>query len=126
MSYFCGLVPRVRPRDASVPATSDRSARFDPPSEIQKYFQTIAAASARRWRFFSAASSQRGSERLITVRALALPIAEKSVAHLPKLPLIHRDPFDRLLMCQSIEHTLTIATSDAVVRKYPVRTLWLA
>lgn len=56
---------------------------------------------------------------------LPLPIDEKSVAHLPKLPPIHKDPFDRMLMCQAIEHTMVIATSDAIVRNYPVRTLWL-
>jgi PIN domain nuclease of toxin-antitoxin system len=56
---------------------------------------------------------------------LQLPIDENSVAHLPKLPAIHKDPFDRILMCQSIEHGLMIVTSDANIRKYPVRTLWL-
>ena len=56
---------------------------------------------------------------------LSLPIDEASVAHLPKLPRVHGDPFDRMLMCQSIEHGLMIVTNDANIRKYPVRTLWL-
>lgn len=56
---------------------------------------------------------------------LPLPIDENSLAHLPRLPLLHRDPFDRILMCQSIEHGLVIVTHDTNIRKYPVRTLWL-
>jgi PIN domain nuclease of toxin-antitoxin system len=56
---------------------------------------------------------------------LPLPIDENSVAHLPKLPPIHKDPFDRILMCQSIEHAMVIVTNDMNIRKYPVRTLWL-
>ena len=55
----------------------------------------------------------------------ALPIDEAAVAHLPKLPLLHKDPFDRILMCQSIEHALVLVTNDTMIRKYPVRTLWV-
>ena len=53
-----------------------------------------------------------------------LSIQETAVAHVAKLPDIHRDPFDRMLVCQAIEHELTIVTSDAQVQRYPVKTLW--
>ena len=43
------------------------------------------------------------------------------VAH---LPLIHRDPFDRLLVSVALEERLTILTADDDVRAYPVPTLW--
>ena len=54
----------------------------------------------------------------------SLPLEETSVLHLARLPAIHRDPFDRMLICQAIEHGLCLATPDPVVRQYPVRTLW--
>lgn len=54
----------------------------------------------------------------------ALVVDEASVAHLVKLPSIHRDPFDRMLVCQAIEHELTVVTSDVLVRRYPIKTLW--
>ena len=39
---------------------------------------------------------------------------------LADLPPIHRDPFDRLLICQAIQHGLTIATADPAFTAYPV------
>ena len=36
----------------------------------------------------------------------------------------HRDPFDRMLICQAIEHEMTLVTIDAQVRRYPIKTLW--
>jgi len=53
-----------------------------------------------------------------------LALEESAVSHLAKLPATHRDPFDRMLVCQAIEHELTIVTPDEVVRSYPIRTLW--
>ena len=40
---------------------------------------------------------------------------------LKELPFYHKDPFDRMLICQAIEHGLTIATADRIMRSYPVR-----
>jgi len=54
----------------------------------------------------------------------ALPLEEGAVTHLSKLPSLHRDPFDRMLVCQAIEHDLVLLTSDEQVRQYPVKTTW--
>jgi PIN domain nuclease of toxin-antitoxin system len=54
----------------------------------------------------------------------ALPVDEPSVAHLARLPDLHKDPFDRILVCQAIEHELTLVSADANVRRYPIKTLW--
>lgn len=54
----------------------------------------------------------------------ALPLEEDAVLHLERLPGLHRDPFDRMLVCQALHHGLTILTPDADLRRYPVRTLW--
>jgi PIN domain nuclease of toxin-antitoxin system len=40
-----------------------------------------------------------------------------------QLPPIHRDPFDRMLICQSNVHDLPLLTVDDVIRKYPVQVL---
>ncbi|HLF83761.1 MAG TPA: type II toxin-antitoxin system VapC family toxin [Blastocatellia bacterium] len=45
----------------------------------------------------------------------SLPLDEGSVAKLGTLPLIHRDPFDRMLICQAMEHDLTIVTVDDAI-----------
>jgi PIN domain nuclease of toxin-antitoxin system len=52
-----------------------------------------------------------------------LNLDEASVTHLAKLPAFHRDPFDRMLICQSIEHGLTLVTVDDAIRQYPVSIL---
>lgn len=54
----------------------------------------------------------------------ALPVNESALAHLENLPALHQDPFDRLLICQAIEHGLALVTPDAQIRQYPIKTLW--
>jgi len=54
----------------------------------------------------------------------SLPLDEESTLHLTRLPALHRDPFDRMLICQAIAHGLVIVTPDRDVRQYPLRTLW--
>jgi PIN domain nuclease of toxin-antitoxin system len=49
-----------------------------------------------------------------------LGLTEPSVARLSSLPAYHRDPFDRMLICQAIEHGLAIATVNALVMQYGV------
>ena len=53
-----------------------------------------------------------------------LRLAEKDTFPLSKLPDIHKDPFDRMLICQAIENGLTILTPDQHIQQYPVKTLW--
>ena len=50
----------------------------------------------------------------------SLDLDESSVVQLSKLPPLHRDPFDRILICQALQNGLTIVTIDAAVRAYPV------
>ena len=53
-----------------------------------------------------------------------LPIDEESALHIGKLPALHADPFDRMLVSQAIVHGLTIVTPDPLVTQYPARTIW--
>ena len=53
-----------------------------------------------------------------------LPLSESAVFHLNKLPNFHRDPFDKMLVCQALSENLTILTSDSMITQYPVATLW--
>jgi len=40
------------------------------------------------------------------------------------LPLLHRDPFDRVLVALAQTNVLTVLTSDENMPKYGVKTLW--
>lgn len=50
----------------------------------------------------------------------SLALDEAAVARLGSLPVLHRDPFDRMLVCQAQAHGLALASSDPLVRQYPV------
>jgi PIN domain nuclease of toxin-antitoxin system len=54
----------------------------------------------------------------------ALPLSNAAIFTLPKLPDIHRDPFDRLLVCEAIQQGVPLVTPDDTLRRYPVRILW--
>ena len=47
-----------------------------------------------------------------------LPVGATHAASVAKLPPIHRDPFDRLLIAQSIAEPLTLLTNDALLTRY--------
>ena len=53
-----------------------------------------------------------------------LPLDEESALHVARLPKIHTDPFDRLLVCQAIVHGLTVLSPDEWIGRYSVRILW--
>jgi PIN domain nuclease of toxin-antitoxin system len=57
-------------------------------------------------------------------RIETLAIDEESALQVSRLPLVHRDPFDRLLVGQAIVHGLAILTPDPLVADYPVRVVW--
>ncbi|MFW5740891.1 MAG: type II toxin-antitoxin system VapC family toxin [Myxococcota bacterium] len=43
---------------------------------------------------------------------------------LASLPPIHRDPFDRMLVCQALEDGIPLVTRDEVIARYPLQTIW--
>lgn len=53
-----------------------------------------------------------------------LPVSVDHVFRLESLPLHHRDPFDRILIAQSLEEKLPIVTSDLLFARYPIDVIW--
>jgi PIN domain nuclease of toxin-antitoxin system len=53
-----------------------------------------------------------------------LPVRIADGLEMAQLPLVHRDPFDRLLIAQARQEGMTLVTCDAAIRRYPVATLW--
>ena len=52
----------------------------------------------------------------------SLPLDESAVLQLSRLPDYHKDPFDRILICQAIAGGMVILTPDPRITKYPIRT----
>ena len=53
----------------------------------------------------------------------SLIVDEGALPYLTTLPPIHRDPFDRMLVAQTLQHGLTLVTVDADLLAYPVPSL---
>jgi PIN domain nuclease of toxin-antitoxin system len=49
-----------------------------------------------------------------------LLLSESSALRVTRLPMIHADPFDRVLVAQAIRTGMTILTPDEAIRQYPV------
>jgi PIN domain nuclease of toxin-antitoxin system len=52
-----------------------------------------------------------------------LPVLSEHAVSIASLPMIHKEPFDRILVAQATVEGITLLTSDAVVAKYsgPIR-----
>ncbi len=58
-------------------------------------------------------ASQIGSNGFIE-----LPIRARHALEVARLPVYHRDPFDRLLVAQAISEPLVLVTADALLERY--------
>jgi len=62
--------------------------------------------------------------RMADNRIKRLPISIDHLLALERLPMHHRDPFDRMLIEQSMEEDWPIITADPMFKKYPVQVIW--
>lgn len=87
----------------------------------------VSAASIWEASIKRAAGKLSGPDLLEAVAAAGLPflaIDEHHAKLAGELPLIHRDPFDRVLIAQARIESLAIVTSDAEIRRYGVPVVW--
>ena len=57
----------------------------------------------------------------------SIKLLSVSIDHLlalERLPMHHRDPFDRMLIAQSVEEDRPIITADPMFKQYPIRVIW--
>ena len=59
-----------------------------------------------------------------SLEIVSLPLSDFEALEMNRLPSIHKDPFDRLLICQALHHDLTLVTPDEKIHRYPVSYLW--
>lgn len=53
-----------------------------------------------------------------------LPLSEADTLELGRLPALHQDPFDRMLICQAIAGQAVLLTPDPLIAQYPVSVRW--
>jgi PIN domain nuclease of toxin-antitoxin system len=61
---------------------------------------------------------------LVSSGVKILPVTLDHVLRVESLHLHHRDPFDRMLIAQSLEEDLPVVTTDPLFKKYPVELTW--
>ena len=63
-------------------------------------------------------------EKLTGSNISLLNISVKHTQQIISLPLHHRDPFDRMIIAQSITENLTVISRDKNFSLYPIKLLW--
>ena len=56
--------------------------------------------------------------------ARMLNIRTSHVTALAALPMLHKDPFDRILIAQAKAEGLPLLTNESAVGEYPIETIW--
>lgn len=64
------------------------------------------------------------AERLERNHWLSLPLDVNHAVRAATLPMIHTDPFDRMLVAQAQLEGVPILTKDAAITRYDVETIW--
>ncbi|MEA2345493.1 MAG: hypothetical protein QOF63_3662 [Thermoanaerobaculia bacterium] len=62
--------------------------------------------------------------RMASLAMAPLPIQINHALRVGLLPLLHRDPFDRLLVAQSQIERLPLMTADETIVEYDVEVIW--
>jgi PIN domain nuclease of toxin-antitoxin system len=61
---------------------------------------------------------------LVELRATPVPLEHHHASAVEGLPMLHRDPFDRLLIAQALVEDWPILTSDGIFKDYGVEIVW--
>ena len=51
-------------------------------------------------------------------------LSDDAIHHLSKLPDLHRDPFDRILIASALVSGMQMVTPDRHIQDYPVPVIW--
>ena len=63
-------------------------------------------------------------EAMQKLNVLPIPIGFITAISATTLPLIHRDPFDRLIIAEALKEKMTVLTKDNLFESYGIRSLW--
>lgn len=64
------------------------------------------------------------TEEIEKHRLILLPVSLSSIYHNQHLPLIHKDPFHRILAAQSIIEKMPLVSGDKIFDDYNIKRIW--
>jgi len=100
-----------------------RDSAFMPFVSTLSLWEILAKAKAGRLQFGAEPESSL-REHLDNLQALILPLRADHVYAAYRLPVHHKDPWDRLLIGQALAEGALFATKDEAVRQYEVPVIW--
>jgi len=108
--------------------SADASRTFTNPNNevllsVASVWEIVVKAAAGKLPFPRPVSSNLRAELKKTSTAV-LPMLLQHALQVEKLPLHHRDPFDRIILAQAIEEKIPVVSNDQKFRLYPVQLLW--
>jgi PIN domain nuclease of toxin-antitoxin system len=89
---------------------------------VASYWEVVVKTQKGLLSIADLATWWRRATELMVVRVL--PIRPTHVTALAALPMLHKDPFDRILIAQAVAEGLDFVTHDEHISSYPVRTIW--
>jgi len=100
-----------------------RDSSFVPFVSTVSLWEILAKVKAGKLRFAADAESSL-REHLDNLQALILPLRADHVYAAFRLPVHHKDPWDRLLIGQALAEGATLATKDEAIAHYEVPIIW--
>ena len=89
---------------------------------VASYWEVVIKAQKGLLSISDLATWWRQATELTSARVL--PIRPTHITALAGLPMLHKDPFDRILIAQAKAEGLVLVTSDRPIGAYPIQTIW--
>ena len=89
---------------------------------VASYWEVVSKAQKGLLTIADLPSWWRRATELLAARVL--PIRVSHVTVLAALPMLHKDPFDRILIAQAMAEGVDLITNNRPIRDYPVQTVW--
>jgi PIN domain nuclease of toxin-antitoxin system len=89
---------------------------------VASYWEVVIKAQKGLLSISDLATWWRRAAELTTARVLNL--RSSHITALAALPMLHKDPFDRILIAQANAEGLALVTNDASIGEYRIQTLW--
>ena len=67
---------------------------------------------------------QRFDEEMSINQIIWLDVRKSHCQRYGSLPMLHRDPFDRMLIAQALHERMTLLTRDENIQQYAITTIW--
>lgn len=64
------------------------------------------------------------NQAILKSKIIVLDVTKEDIAKTIDLELVHRDPFDRLIIATAIQNNMSVISSDDLFDKYPIKRIW--